>query len=237
MQPRTHLLADRVPQAQPVGVRGAEVIEKNHEHVKVRVPRAIFVPLQGTGLEGYTLAFELFGDGAPSAPIRLIPQTSECGWDREDIGSRHGSVQDGRDTTIRPFWTQHRTQETSRAAGYDTGMQPIGPWLRTMREKRGVSATKVAQHLGLNTATFAKYELGNRKVPYDLLEPWGNALGFRVELVARSLEDPPVAADLTDAQRALLDQVLTSAGALGDADADLIRAMVHRIAAKGGGPT
>lgn len=232
LHPQTHLLAHGIAQPQPVGICGAEVVQDDHEDVQARGPRPLLVPLQCPRLEVEPLRFEVFCDGTPGTAI-LVPQTAEC--DRN--GSRHDDHHFGRLSSRRPKWAQPLPQETTSVAGYVGGMQPIGPWLRSMRENRGVPATQIAKALGLTTTTFARYELGHRKVPYDLLEPWGEALGFRVELIARSLEDAPIAQDLTESQRALLDQVLTSAGALGDADADLIRAMVHRIAESRGGPT
>lgn len=72
----------------------------------------------------------------------------------------------------------------------------VGGTLRSWRERLGIRAADVARTLELKTATFSKYELGRRDVPYELLDPWGRALGLHVELRIEprgAVDDPMVA--------------------------------------------
>lgn len=98
----------------------------------------------------------------------------------------------------------------------------VGGSLRSWRERLGIRAADLARALNLNTSTLARYELGRRDVPYELLEPWGRALGLRVELrfeLLSQVEDPSVAAlrevvhELQPHERQLVDGLVSLARA------------------------
>lgn len=58
--------------------------------------------------------------------------------------------------------------------------QTVGSRIREIRKSKGISATFVANKLGLHPSTIGKYETGERSVDADLLPEIAKILGVNV---------------------------------------------------------
>ncbi len=77
-----------------------------------------------------------------------------------------------------------------QGAGYDVKQlrREAGRWLRSLREKRGLSQRQLAADLGLEYYTFvSQLEAGRGRIPPDRYAAWAACLGIDTVVFVRTL--------------------------------------------------
>lgn len=59
----------------------------------------------------------------------------------------------------------------------------LGPTLRAMRERAGLTATGLARAMAMDQSTVSKTERGLSRPPLDTIEAWATACNMRADLV------------------------------------------------------
>lgn len=108
-------------------------------------------------------------------------------------------------------------------------MTDIGPILRALRERAGLTLRDAARAAGLSHQAIWAWEAGVNDITLPKLEQLANALGVTVDLHVRPLDGAADNSSLTPAQAELINVLHRDIRNLSDSDVGILLSLLDRM--------